>query len=163
MEFELIPVVPEECALLYSQPEHDKALGCIGHLRGDFGPKGNGFWSTWWEHQGDLKTADFSAEFDVFVNGLREGGILSNRTRMAELCGRHPEARIAGAWHPDVYGFQTATENYRFFIRCFPHAGDYNFYIYCYLKNGRQQERPEGTPPSSPIKKQHPFERQQER
>ena len=30
----------------------DKATGCVGHLRGDFG-SGKQFFTTWWPHQGD--------------------------------------------------------------------------------------------------------------
>ena len=39
--------------LYFSQSEEqDKATGCIGHLRGDFG-NGRQFYTTWWPHQND--------------------------------------------------------------------------------------------------------------
>ena len=51
MTFEIRPFSPEEAALFYSNDEKDKELGCIGHLRGDFGHKGREFWHTWFDHQ----------------------------------------------------------------------------------------------------------------
>ena len=50
----------------------DKATGCVGHLRGDFG-SGKQFFTTWWPHQGDqLNTPAFKADIDRAVNWLRE-------------------------------------------------------------------------------------------
>lgn len=43
---------PEEHALFFSDEKQDKANGCIGHLRGDFG-SGTGLYTTWWPHQND--------------------------------------------------------------------------------------------------------------
>ena len=47
--FELRPALPEEAGLFYAMPrEQDEALGCIGHVRIDFGSGGRGFHHTWW-------------------------------------------------------------------------------------------------------------------
>jgi hypothetical protein len=52
---------------------------------------------------------------------------------------------MKGAWNPYLYGFRVCTKNYRYYIRCFPHTGDYNFYIYCYRReNERQHEMESG-------------------
>ena len=52
--------------------EQDKATGCIGHLRGDFG-SGKQFYTTWWPHQHNtLNTPEFKADIDRTVNWLRE-------------------------------------------------------------------------------------------
>ena len=39
----------DEAALFYAMtPEEDQRLGCIGHVRMDFGHRGQEFWHTWW-------------------------------------------------------------------------------------------------------------------
>jgi hypothetical protein len=157
MGFEINAATPEESFLFYSNEERDKELGCIGHLRGDFGRSGNEFWTTWWEHLSELKTLDFRENLNLFVNGLREQGLLKDRHSMAEYCYAHPEARLKGAWHGDVYGFQSKVGQYRFYVRCFPLQGDYNFYIYCY-NSEKERSRAQGdrTPPAPRRKKDQP-------
>ena len=61
---------------------------------------------------------------------------------MAEYCYAHPEARLKGAWHGDVYGFQTKAGQYRFYVRCFPLS-----------EKGRSREQGDRTPPAPRRKK----------
>ena len=117
MAFAINAAAPEEAALFYSNAEKNKELGCIGHLRGDFGHGGKEFWSTWWEHQGDLKIQAFKDEFNVLISSLRKQGLLKDRSSMAEFCHAHPEAKIPGAWRLDVYGFRVDTGGYSYCIR----------------------------------------------
>lgn len=161
MAYEINAAAPDESFLFYSNAERDKELGCIGHLRGDFGRSGKEFWTTWWEHQSGLKTQEFKDEFDMLINSLREHGFMKDRGSMADYCYSHAEARIPGAWHHDVFGFRLDTGKHRYYIRCFPHAGDYNFYVYCYLHGDeRQHERSgNGQPKPAPIKKRREPER----
>lgn len=50
----------EEWKYTYSQSQQIAGMtGCIGHLRGDFGKDGLGFYSTWFDRRSDLKTAEF--------------------------------------------------------------------------------------------------------
>lgn len=45
--------------MLYSgNAEHDEAMRCIGHLRGDFGRDGNNFWTSWYDHVASLKCSN---------------------------------------------------------------------------------------------------------
>jgi hypothetical protein len=157
MEYEIQAAAPEEADFFYSNPEMDKELGCIGHLRGDFGQNGKAFWTSWWEHQSDLKTDIFKEEFDDLINMLRENGILKDMHSMVECCRMHPEARIPGSRLPETYGFRVITDKYRYYFRCFPHGGDYNFYVYTYQDKAlRQLERAKADrQPITPIKKQH--------
>ncbi len=161
MEYEIQAAAPEEADFFYSNPEMDKELGCIGHLRGDFGQSGKAFWTSWWEHQSDLKTDAFKEEFDNLINSLRENGILKDMHSMAEYCFAHPEARIPGSRLPETYGFRAVTDKYRYFFRCFPHKGDNNFYIYTYQDKAlRQLERAKEERRSiAPKKKHHEPER----
>ncbi|MBN2982238.1 MULTISPECIES: hypothetical protein [Paenibacillaceae] len=139
--------VSEDAAYFYSaSTDKDTARGCIGHLRGYFGSSGETFWSTWFEHSPSLKTPTFRAELDEVVQTLTEQGLLQSRNQMHRFCLSHPEARLSGAWHSGVYGFCFQTEQHRYYLRCFPHAGDYNFYLYCYVQPDRLTERLSRTP-----------------
>lgn len=112
------------------------AAGCIGHLRGDMGREGDSFYTTWFDHREDLKTQDFKTELDAVVNALRSdpayGGALTSRGKLASYCYAHPDSRIA----PDgnAYGFRLDTENFAYMLRLCSDWGDYNFYIYCYVR-----------------------------
>jgi len=161
MIFEIRPFSPEEAALFYSNDEKDKELSCIGHLRGDFGHKGREFWHTWFDHQSALNTPEFKSDIAAVINELRTRGPLKDLGTMVNYCYGHREAKIPGAWHPDTYGFCVNTDRYRYFIRCFPQQGDYNFYIYCY-KNEKERlnEKTEGKYiQTAPKKKSHELER----
>lgn len=163
MEFTIKPFAPEESTLFYTDSEKEQKFKCVGHLRGDFGSGGNEFWSTWWEHQSKLKTQEFKDEFDDFINSLRKQGLLKDRRNMEDYCDKHPEAKMPGTWHSDVYGFCVKTNSYRYFIRCSPCPGDYNFYVYCYQNQPELlQEKPEAgksTLPGPNKKKKHEPER----
>ena len=100
----------------------------IGYMRGDFG-NGNEFWHTWFEHREDLKNHDFSKDFNRVVEYLRKEGYLRDLSLMLSLCSTE---NIIAAYEP-FYGFKLRTQKYRYYIRCNPRMGDYNFYIMCYL------------------------------
>ena len=140
MEINIIPFVPEEKSLFYSDSEKNQELECIGHLRGDFGRGGNEFWHKWFEHKNCLKTEEFRDEFDLIINLLRKNGLLKDRSSMAEYCFAHRDAQIPGAWPSEVYGFRVNTGGYSYFIRCFPYDGDYNFYVYCYRRGQEHRQ-----------------------
>ncbi|TYA10564.1 hypothetical protein FRY98_22400 [Paenibacillus faecis] len=136
---------PEDTAYFYSASAAEEIeRGCIGHLRGYFGSSGETFWANWFEHLPTLKTPAFRAELEAVVQALTEQGWLQSRSRMHQLCLSHPEARLSGAWHSGVYGFCFQTAHHRYYLRCFPHAGDYNFYLYCYIRPERLSERSPG-------------------
>lgn len=139
MKLNIRPLSKEEATLFYSNDAKDKELGCIGHLRGDFGHRGKEFWHTWFDHQGELNTPEFKADIGTVINELRTHGPLKNLTDMAKYCHNHQEAQMPGASQPDTYGFCIDTEHYRYCVRCFPQQGDNNFYIYCYKNSNEQQ------------------------
>ena len=116
MDITIRPMTRAEHNYCYSWSSHlMAAAGCIGHLRGDMGREGNGFYTTWFDHQEDLKTQDFKTELDNLVNALRfdpaYGGVLSRRSTLAAYChaglrpralpippgGCGPQIRAAGA------------------------------------------------------------------
>ena len=52
---------------------------------------------------------------------------------MELFCARREYARLP-AEKPDAYGFDVDTKRYQYKLRCVPHKGDYNFYLYCYQR-----------------------------
>lgn len=109
----------------------DKATGCVGHLRGDFG-SGKQFFTTWWPHQGDqLNTPAFKADIDRAVNWLREqpDSPLHDFDTMKRFCGRFERScAIKGAMLPS-YAFMAKTKQYVYMIRCTPVKGDYQHLV----------------------------------
>ena len=129
------PMTPDERNYGYTMPEHIEASGCIGHLRADMGSNGTGFYSTWDDHQPDRNTPEFKAEFDNFINALRDdpqyGDVLKSRFSLAAYCFAHPEAKYDGSVE---YGFRADTEKYSYMLRLNPSRDAYNIYCYAYSK-----------------------------
>ena len=120
-----------------ASPEIKLKTGCIGHLRGDFGSSGIEWYSTWFEHNPELKTQEFSKEIDSVINDLRFGNeygkLMASRDDMARYCYSHPDSSFEGNYTRE-YGFRADTEKYSFLFRLNLNRGDYNFYCYCYEK-----------------------------
>ncbi|MCL6457808.1 MAG: hypothetical protein K6T85_07365 [Gorillibacterium sp.] len=159
MESEVTALTYEETPLFYSNPEKDMELGCIGHLRGDFGHVGTEFWHTWWEHQTELNTPEFKADIAAAMTRLRED-LLRDYSSMEAYCHQHSKARMKGAVDPQMYGFRLNTDHYRYYIRCSLHVDEY-FYVYCYPKERERlpEKNGEGQAQTIPPKKRHGPER----
>jgi hypothetical protein len=139
------PASPSEAGLFYAmQPEQEEALGGIGHLRMDFGRRGNEFWTTWFDHDsGDLNTPEFKAEIDDVVNELREY-VLRDRASMRRFC-RDSGGELSENFGIRQYGYIVETEHYKYCLRCKPQEGDYDGYLWCYDKRipeMRQAQKP---------------------
>lgn len=137
MNITIRPMTRAEHNYSYSWGSHLMAAsGCIGHLRGDMGSEGNGFYTTWFDHKDDLKTQDFKDELDTVVNALRfdaaYGGVLSSRGKLAAYCRAHPDSAMGTISRE--YGFRADTDKYTYMLRLTPNWGEYNFYIYCYVR-----------------------------
>lgn len=133
---ELRPLTKAERKYTYMPSMQIQGLtGCIGHLRGDFGGNGKGFFTSWEDHRERWKTNEFQAELDEVINALRSEayGLLKNRSAMAEYAAQYPESSFTGNYYRE-YGFRAETEKYAFLFRCNSSLGDYNFYCYCYVK-----------------------------
>ena len=117
--------------------EQDKVVGCVGHLRGDFGSGGKQFFTTWWPHQNDaLNTPAFKADIDRAVNWLREqpDSPLRDFDTMKRCCDRYGRnCAIKGTLLPSC-AFMVKTKQYVYMLRCTPVKGDYHFYCYCYQR-----------------------------
>lgn len=102
----------DEAALFYAMtPEEDQRLGCIGHVRMDFGHRGQEFWHTWWPRgPEELNSPEFKAELQEVVDELRTS-ILKDLAGMTKYCWGH--GGEVGGW-PANYGYIVETENYRY-------------------------------------------------
>lgn len=148
--------------LFFSMDEQaDRRNGCIGHFRGDFG-NGKQFFHDWFPHQGDkLNHEPFKSDFQRVVDWLRQDySPLKDLDSMKAFCRRHePYSKMEKAILPS-HGFRIDTQRFQYMLRCFPQRGDYNFYIYCYDKQAREQERTEPKKNTRPTaKKRHEPER----
>jgi len=153
--YEIKTVTASELLLFYSQTskaqtqgtrpfvsddERDAKLGCIGHLRADYGRRGNEFWTTWFDHCGELKTQAFKDELDMVINHLRgDGNILNSLGTLSEYCCSHPEAKLDVMHRDDIYGFRIDTDDHCYYIRGMLTQGDYNLYVYCYERSILEQ------------------------
>ena len=80
----------DEAALFYAMtPEEDQRLGCIGHVRMDFGHRGQEFWHTWWPRgPEELNSPEFKAELQEVVDELRTS-VLKDLAGMTKYCWGH--------------------------------------------------------------------------
>ena len=124
----------DEAALFYAMtPEEDQRLGCIGHVRMDFGHQGQEFWHTWWPRgPEELNSPEFKAELQEVVDELRTS-VLKDLASMTKYCWGH--GGEVGGW-PANYGYIVETENYRYCLRCNPVPGDYQAYVLAYMDEG---------------------------
>ena len=134
MDLTIRPMTPQERMYSYSQSQQIMGqTSCIGHLRGDMGSNGKGFYSSWDDHCADRKTEAFKAKFDDVINALRFddsfGGVLKDRSALSHYCYSHPESSFG---NDREFGFRADTEQYSYLLRLNPNRGEYNLYCYCY-------------------------------
>lgn len=112
----------------YSQAE-DK---CIGHLRIDFGKSGKEFYHSWFSHEAEkYNDAAFRKTLQSVVDNERKT-MLKDRKSMRNYFSNHDGVLLEE--YPVSRGFVVNRSNYEFYIRCTPHPGYYDAYIYCYIK-----------------------------
>lgn len=127
------PIKSEKMDWLYSDSDKDAQRGCVGHLRGDFGASGKEFWTTWFDHQPQLKKPAFQQELQALVNKLRKpDGLLHDFSTLNRQC--HQGTQLRGS-----YGFHAESSQYEYCLRCSPIKGDYHFYLYCYDKTAQRE------------------------
>ena len=139
-KYEIRPALPEEAGLFFAMPpEKDTVLGCIGHVRSDFGRSGDRFCHTWHPRGPEaLNTQGFKDELTDVVDELRES-VLKNFSAMTGYCRGHG-GEISGGWVQN-YGYIVETENYRYCLRCNPVPGDYQVYLTCFDKRVQEMHQ----------------------
>lgn len=132
--FAIQPASNREAGIFYAQePDTDRMMGAIGHVRIDFGQSGKEFWHTW-HPRGDesLNSAAFKEELTRVVDQLRDS-VLKDLRAMEHFCYEHG-GKIDGGWRQN-YGYVIETEHYRYCLRCSPGQGDYHAYLSCFDRN----------------------------
>ncbi len=128
-------IKPNEILYTYSSCQQiSMQAGLIGYLRADMGSRGKDFYSTWFNNNNGLNTAEFKKEFDDVINYLRFYGMLKSRSEMNKYCSENTEASFEGNFATE-YGFKINTENYTYLLRCNPSQSDYDLYCYCYKRD----------------------------
>lgn len=136
MELEIRDLFPAEQKYSYTQSSQIMAqTGCIGHLRADMDTSGEGFFTSWTDHMGFLKTDGFKEEFNGVIRLLRfspkYGKILKNRTELMKYCTSHPACQMDDG---KSFGIRADTDRYSYLLRLNPEKGDYNAYVYAYKR-----------------------------
>ena len=141
MELQIREMTPQERYYCYSQSAQIEAqTGCIGHLRADMDSSGKGFFPSWNDHRGDLKTQEFKDELKAVIDALRfdgsYGGVLKDRDSLSRYCYRHMEASFG---NDREWGFRADTPDHTYMLRLNPHKGEYNLYCYCFQRRWLEQ------------------------
>ena len=82
-KFQIRPADRTESSIFFAQsPEKDMELGCIGHVRMDFGHGGREFWHTWHPRgPEEWNSPAFKAELTEVVDELRKSGFRNSSRR----------------------------------------------------------------------------------
>lgn len=139
-QYELRPAHSDEAGLFYAQtPELDAEMGCIGHVRIDFGQSGSKFWHSWFPRgPEEMNSPEFKAELNKVVDALRKS-VLKDFDSMKNYCGEHG-GEIDGGWVQN-FGYVVETERYRYCLRCNPVPGDYQAYLTCFDKQVQEMNQ----------------------
>ena len=131
--FEVTAGIPDSAALYYSGSEAEAR--CIGHLRGDFGSGGTEFWTNWFPHVAAHRSDEaFRDEFSSLCKTLRRN-LLKSRVFMQKYLREHDSLMLESGIFMSR-GYMVVTEHFEYYIRCQPQPGDYNFYVYAYVREG---------------------------
>lgn len=134
-DYRLRPATVAERLYAYDQDSQISGVtGRIGNLRMDFGD-GTEWYSTFNDYRADLKSDTFRTDLNTVINGLREkGGLLQNLSSMRKVCYAQSDLTAMQNASREEYCFRADTTEHSFIIRCIPHKGDYNAYVWCYQK-----------------------------
>ena len=134
--FSIRGAIPREQKFTYRQPSNLlNQAGFIGYLRGDFGSSGNEFYTTWFDFNTLRKSPVFQQTFDDIINALRSDdyGLLKSRSSICDFARQYPRSAFNGAYCTE-YAFRVDTKEHTVLVRCNPTQGDYNFSVYCFLR-----------------------------
>lgn len=120
----------EDQILSYSPSSEEHNPKLIGHMRGDFG-SGQEFHHSWFDYQPALSTPEFKVDFQKAVDTFRKT-VLKDVYAMSRFCNQYRKALIENSNY--AHCFKANSGKYQYFLRATPRKGEYNFYIYCYLK-----------------------------
>lgn len=126
----LISLVPGTEEMYYSNGSEEG--NCIAHIRGDFGGNGSEYYASLYPHNSDIEPDDDYKEHLTRLMRFLRKNLLKNRSCMRRFIAKNPSKPLEDGNNP-VYGYQTKDAKYRYYIRCTPYPGYYDFYIYMYF------------------------------
>ncbi len=136
MKFDLLTMRETERKMIFRLEDDDPCREhLIGYVRGDFGRKGDEFWTTWFPEDESKNTAQFKQVICEVIDYFRENTecpALRDYRSMQNMCWDHPEWKIQQNCDRDNYATRVDTENYTFYIRFIVRLNDYNFYVFGY-------------------------------
>lgn len=139
LTMELRKMTGTEPLYVYRQSQQiSQQTGFVGYLRGDYGPSGKQFFTTWFGDREDWNTPEFKHSLQRTIDRLRyETKQLADRDQLSTLCLNDMSSAITEdqRW----FGFRVDSGDYAFLLKCSPCKGDYNFYVYCYRKDWLDQ------------------------
>ena len=144
---EILPFTPgEEKYYTYNR---EKNNSCVGHIAGEFGSRGDRFFSSWSDRKNGKNTPKFQEDLHSAVYALRQS-LLKNHDAMTTFCKSYPEAKLPGVGNLEHYGFKLEAGKRRYFVRCCLETSswDSRFVIYAYNKAAPalKKELPEAKP-----------------
>ncbi len=124
----------------YSDSSRDKELGCVGHLRADFG-RNEGFFTTWHDHCPELNTEVFKEDFNKTIAIFRRHELKDFDT-MSQYCW-NKQAKQIPERYSDEFAFlsKRKTKHYEYYLRMTPQQGYYHVYLYCYDLDARAKHQ----------------------
>ncbi len=132
MDTNIRPMQGTEHLYCYAQSQQiSMQTGLIGHLRADMDASGEAFLSSFFNFRESLKSEDFKVDVQKVIDSLRENGFLKNRTELARYCKQHPECALGEGRE---CGVRVDTKYYTYMMRLNPNKGEYNLYMYCYVR-----------------------------
>lgn len=126
-----------EVNMFYARTKTEyESEGYIGYLRIDFGSSGTEFWHTWHPFNDGLNNECFKQDFYPMVDLLREGPLHS----MSEMCKFIDKngGRLQDSCNH--FGYIIESDHYRYFAKFIPCKGDYNGYVFAYVKSNTAVE-----------------------
>ena len=103
----------------------------IGHIRADY--DGSKWWNTIWPNSQQLVTPERAIEIDKMYNALISNDCFPTLKELNAFCHSHTEA-LENKEFDDVYNFYYEGERCMFRVRLITRKGDYNLYLYAYVK-----------------------------
>lgn len=136
MKFELKTMSEAERKMVFGLEDNDPCKQhLIGYVRGDFGRKGDEFWTNWFPEDESKNTEHFKEVLTEVIDSFRESQecpALRDYRGMQNVCWDHPEWKLHPYGDRDSYAARVDTKDYTFYIRFIVRQNDYNFYVFCY-------------------------------
>ena len=129
--YDLMPAYDNKLLYFASVGESAERHGVVGLLKIDFGKNGREYNSSWHSYQPQLRTREFSRDFDRLIRHLRDGGPrqpFASRSKLDAYCSEAHGKEL----DKHSRGYMARTGAYSYYFRCHPRANDYDVYAFAF-------------------------------